>query len=212
MGAGDEEEHAVVLYNYLRHILYSSSTEANNSSNRKYQNYPSDKEVQTEKIFLAIGRAIPEGETVYVVLRDTPFVSTSPPPPQSIVDMVSRLFAKEDDPYRNSYDGSNYVIINPCTGHVYSAMDPYCPLKEIFLLATPYNMFANIQPSTSPQVMLYDVFNTNNYRPFFGSKMPPPVGGLNTIQDEVPLRPTDVEYAAEIERAIYQSLRNNVRR
>lgn len=190
MGAGDEEEHAVMLYNYMRHVLYG-----NNKA-----------EVETERLFLAVGKAIPEGETVYVVLRDTPFSHVPAAKNWSIFD----IFSAEAN--MNSYAASNYLIINPCTGHCYSAVDPYCPLKEISVLATPYNLYANIQPVASPQHMSYDVFNASSFRPYFGSKMPPPAGGLTSIQDDIPLKVTDESYAIEVERAVYQALRNSIRR
>lgn len=93
IGAGDEEEHAVLLYNYLRYLLYPpdnapSSADANDrhetenmhrqshhhasSSNASNNNsrYPSPEEVAEEALFLVLGNAVPEGQSVYVLLRD----------------------------------------------------------------------------------------------------------------------------------------------
>jgi hypothetical protein len=63
-----------------------------------------------------------------------------------------------------------------------SAGDPSSPLKEILVLITPYNLWANIQADTRPASMLFDVLNVDHWRPFFGVKLPPPLGGLQSIQ------------------------------
>ena len=75
-------------------------------------------------MFLVQGKAVPEGDTVYVLLRDS--------------NRQTQQAAKK-------YGPSNFLVINPCTGAVYSAMDPNCPLREIETLATPYNVWVNIQ-------------------------------------------------------------------
>ena len=64
----------------------------------------------------------------------------------------------------------------------HSAGDPNCPLKELNVLVTPYNLWANIQVNSSPSATVYDVSNCNHWRPFFGVRMPPPLGGLQSIQ------------------------------
>lgn len=63
-----------------------------------------------------------------------------------------------------------------------SAGDPSCPLKELSVLVTPYNLWANIQVDPSPSSTLYDVLNADQWRPFFGARLPPPLGGLQSIQ------------------------------
>jgi len=73
-----------------------------------------------ESVFLVMGRAVPEGDSVYVMIRDSK---------------------------RNAYGTGpeNFLIINPWTGYMYSAVDPNCPLRDVYLLATPSNVWANIQ-------------------------------------------------------------------
>ena len=54
MGAGDEEEHAILLHNYMLHLATN----------------PTNNETNTIEIYLAMGIAIPEGDkAVYVLLR-----------------------------------------------------------------------------------------------------------------------------------------------
>ena len=73
---------------------------------------------------------MPEGNTVYVLLRDR--------------NRQTQQTAK-------SFGPNNFLVINPCTGTVCSAMDPNCPLREIETLSTPYNVWANIQVGKAKQ-------------------------------------------------------------
>ena len=86
--------------------------------------YPTEEFIQNESVFLVQGKAVPEGNTVYVLLRDR--------------NRQTRQTSK-------SFGPNNFLVINPCTGFVCSAMDPNCPLREIETLSTPYNVWANIQ-------------------------------------------------------------------
>ena len=124
--------------------------------------YPSDTYIRDETVFLALGDAIPEGRTVYVLIKDTR---------KQGISSSSSLCGAE-----------NYLIINPSTGHVYSAGDSNCPLRSITVLMTPYNLWANIQVDATPRLTLYDVLNGEHWRPFFGARLPPPVGGLQSVQ------------------------------
>jgi len=87
--------------------------------------YPTDEFIQNESVFLVMGNAVPEGSTVYVLLRDRN--------------------RKSSNSSSRGYGAINFLVINPCTGAVCSAVDPNCPLREIEILATPYNLWANIQ-------------------------------------------------------------------
>ena len=191
IGAGDEEEHAVMLYNYL---YYLEQQEANKNvvgatvSGTIPTGYPSNEAVAKETVFLATGRAVPEGDTVYVILRDS----------------------RRQAAARGSAE--DYLIINPCTGYIYSAMDPNCPLRDIHTLATPYNMWANIQEALPPSELNYDVLNSALWRPLFGVRLPPPSGGLSSIQTPIEYVDSSPGYAVEVEKSIFQAIRNNMRR
>jgi hypothetical protein len=63
-----------------------------------------------------------------------------------------------------------------------SAQDPNAPLRDVFLLATPYNIWANIQVASHPSEIRYDVTNNQDWRPFFGTRCPIPAVGLNSVQ------------------------------
>lgn len=184
IGAGDEEEHAVLLYNLLASHLAShnlSMTEAQTT------NYPNDEALKKEALFLVLGSALPEGETVYLLLRDT---------------------SKPD----SGGSASNFLVINPCNGNIYSAADPSCPLKKIISLVTPYNIFANIQLSDAPCHMDFNILNSNNWRPFFGKRFPFPEHGLFGIQSDIDYFPTSTAYCLEIETALKNAVKSNLRK
>lgn len=183
LGAGDEEEHGTTLYNFLYYL--QSSTGASRA--KKISN-DSPEEIASENLFLVIGNAIPEGKSTYILLRD-----------------IRKKNCAPDDP-------SAFLIINPCTGHMYSAIDPKCPLQEIHCLATPNNIWANIQDEICPCNMKYDLTNVDNWRPFFGKRMSPPKGGIVTIQESFSYIDTGVAYALEIEKSLRQAIKNGIRR
>lgn len=250
IGAGDEEEHAVMLYNYLRHRITRGSVAATTADGggaassdgaphaagsttatvadrlaanqprgaRNVVRYPTTAEIRDESLFLVMGNAIPEGRTVYLLLRDRHRPRTRAP--QSTWSSVFALgsansttaMAAEGEATPEYYAADQFLVINPCTGHVYSAADANCPLKDIYTVATPYNLWANIQPSTRPHQMRFDVLNTNEWRPFFGSRCRFPTTGLPSFQAAVRYVPTELSYARQIEETVYQGIRNGFRR
>jgi hypothetical protein len=165
--AGDEEEHGMLLFNYLYYL--SLANQGSGHDNMQH-------------VLLVLGRAIPEGSTVYIAMK--------------------------------SYDGpsdDNYLLVNPCTGYVYSCYDRNCPLQEILMVATPDNLWANIQPSTHPSSISFDIKNTYFWRPFFGRKFTAPKS-LRSIQPNIVYSPTSPSYALEVERMLDQAIKNSFRR
>lgn len=176
--AGDEEEHAILLFNYLSYCIAVANKGKSDDS---------------DDVFLALGRAVPEGNSVYVMIRERAFVSSG-------------------TSHKSETDARNYLVINPCDGFVYSAADPNCPLREIACLATANNIWANLQRNASPYASYFDLKNSSNWRAFFGARFPPSVGALATIQQEVVYSPTSLAYGMEIEQSIVTAVKNNVRR
>lgn len=200
VGAGDEEEHGTMLFNYLYYLslsgnLLGSNTDKGRERRRnaeslrnKQGGYPDEDAIRDESVFLVLAEAYPEGDAIYVMVRDR--------------NMASR------DPYAPR----NYVLINPITGFVYSTMDPSCPIRNVACLATPYNIWANIQTGSKPHDISYDLLNIDRWRPFFGKRLPPPSGGMHSIQEEVPYLPTSTRTAIDIENAVLAGVRNGIRR
>jgi hypothetical protein len=102
----------------------------------------------------------------------------------------------------NPYSPDCFVLINPCTGQMFPASDPRCPLMEVSCLVTPYNVWANIQPGSLPCDLSYDILNPDLWRPFFGRRLPPPPTGLHSIQEDVQYEPTSSLYTLDIERVV----------
>jgi len=192
MGAGDEEEHATLLYCYYYFLSRTNSFRSDDTVRVRAVNndynpaYPDDDVIRNESVFLALGDAIPEGETVYIILKDN----------NRTTDYVA--------------DG--YLVIDPCSGYTYSAADPRCPLQKINVLATPYNLWANIQVDNVPCKMKYNVLDNNCWRPFFGTRLPPPTGGLISIQEDVSYVETSTSFAVEVEQALRAAIKNSMRR
>ena len=203
VGAGDEEEHATMLYNYLYYMALSGDLLGSNSAGkrevgRRQQSteslrtrkggYPDDAVISDESVFLVLGEAHPEGDTVYVMVRDRNMACSNP------------------------HDPRNFILINPVNGNVYSAMDPSCPLRDIFCLATPYNIWGNVQDASKPHELSFDVLNIDMWRPFFGKRLSPPSGGVHSIQDEVQYTPTPPQYALDVETTVQGAIRSSMRR
>lgn len=134
------------------------------------------------------------------------------------------------------------VFYCPRTGEAFSAIDPNCPLVAVDCLVTPKNMFANIQRTTSPAQLVYDIHVRDQWRPLFERNTVDLLAGHEQhdgIQNSV-LRfasvivlhassfmfcvssmqngclcsypPTDFGYANEIEQTITKELKNAFRR
>ncbi len=198
VGAGDDEEHAVMLYNYLYYMSImgeeDSKSPVGRSGNRRRGEevnsgaYPSDEAINSENVFLILGKGAADGDTCYILLRDQNVKSVDP------------------------YSSKNFLIISPCTGQVFSAMDPSCPLREIYCLATPYNIWGNVQYTSKIYESSFNVLDVDMWRPFFGTRLPPPSGGLHTVQDELTYTPTSAGYALEVETSVLAGIKNSMRR
>jgi hypothetical protein len=219
MGAGDEEEHGVALYNFLLYLKMaqqgkkptaeaastaasppegqnadrnqSTAGNATKEANQIFScsKYPTDQEIMEESLFLSCGRGVPEGDTCYVLMKSS--------------------HANETEGFK--YIPSNYNIINPCSGTVHSAADKNCPLIEIACLITPYNIYANIQADGRPHMLNYNVLNRTHWRPFFGPQFPFPSQGLTSIQEIVPFTPTSQLLCVQIEKEIKSAIKSNFR-
>jgi coiled-coil and C2 domain-containing protein 2A len=234
IGAGDEEEHSVMLYCYLRHLKNSESradgagrgraisadltgdnaaagTLVQRSQSSRFgsqgqgNTYPTEDFIRRESTFLAVGKAFPEGESVYLIVRDWNRVGQDP-----ATGLGKGIL---NDPSKSPfYSAESFLVINAWTGHVYSALDPFCPLKSIHTLVTPYNLWVNIQPEESPATISFNVLDIRRWRPFFSGQFPPLEGGLHTIQQEIEYIPTAESYCSTVEQAVFQAIRNGIRR
>ncbi|KAG7378160.1 Coiled-coil and C2 domain-containing protein 2A [Phytophthora pseudosyringae] len=167
MGAGDHEEHAVLLANYF---MWYDRRHRRNDSDQK-----------TSRSYLALGHAVPEGDIVYVLRRG--------------------------------------VLWNASTGVGYAVSDPHCPLRDVSLVVSSKNVFANVQPMTfasgapagSTHELNWDIeSNTKCWKPLFTAKnisLPPSVQ-----RRELTYSDTSPEFVDQVERELREALKVAVRR
>ncbi|KAG1693402.1 hypothetical protein DVH05_023487 [Phytophthora capsici] len=162
IGAGDHEEHAVLLANYF--MWYD----------RRYR----DGAKKSPKIYLVIGHAVPEGNIVYVLRQG--------------------------------------ILWNASTGVGHVVSDPHCPLRDVSLVVSSKNVFANVQPLTVASVGGTHEFNwmiENNlkcWKPFFPAKnvsLPTSVQSRELVYSE-----TRPEFVEHMERELREALKLAVRR
>ena len=115
--AGDWEEHAILLRNYLEHV------------DTRRQHY------------LVAGTGIPEGETFYVLSVD----------PNSARD---------------------HIIWNASTGEGFVTSNRNCPLKDVSLVMSADNIWANIQERGAPQEIRTRLLTQRTGRPSGHARSP----------------------------------------
>ncbi|KAL4100002.1 hypothetical protein PRIC1_007799 [Phytophthora ramorum] len=167
MGAGDHEEHAVLLANYF--MWYD----------RRHRQKSED--VKASQIYLVLGNAVPEGNIVYVLRRR--------------------------------------ILWNASIGVGYAVSDPHCPLRDVSLVVSNKNVFANVQPLPlalgAPAANCHELnwnieSNTKCWKPFFTAKetsLPPSVQRRELTYSETP-----PEFVEQVERELREALKLAVRR
>jgi coiled-coil and C2 domain-containing protein 2A len=163
--AGDWEEHALLLLNYMLYL---------DRSNSAFEH------------FLVLGNAIPEGETVYVMRRKTGAIKAG------------------------GEDFDDIMLYDASSGKSYSASDSSMPLLSIGMLINEDNLWANIQDHEQPHLMLFDLQNKKQWRPFFDEKFTKP--DLSTCQQEdLAYSPINFEQAERMESEITETLQQDLR-
>lgn len=143
LGAGDVEEHAILLCNYFNYI--------DKSQNR----------VNIES-YLALGLGYPEGKTAYVLRRDksTNFVELWNP-------LRGEAYNFERQPVIEELLG----CIPLSTGYKLNKRmnDAICQLKSIGCIISHENVWANVQDFEDPALISFDISNSKLWKPFFSS-------------------------------------------
>ncbi|KAE9011046.1 hypothetical protein PF005_g10830 [Phytophthora fragariae] len=167
MGAGDHEEHAVLLANYF--MWYD------------HRHRKKDEDHKSSRSYLVLGHSVPEGNIVFVLRRG--------------------------------------VLWNASTGVGYAVSDPHLPLRDVSLVVSSKNVFANVQPLTfasgasagSSHDLNWDVeSNVKGWKPFFTTMnitLPPSVQ-----RRELTYGDTAPEFVEQVERELREALKLAVRR
>ncbi|XP_007496776.2 coiled-coil and C2 domain-containing protein 2A isoform X1 [Monodelphis domestica] len=111
--------------------------------------------------------------------------------------------------YVLTWEQSQYLIWNPCSGRFYGQFDTFCPLKSVGCLIGPDNIWFNIQQYDSPIRMNFDITKPKLWKSFFSRSLPYP--GLSSVQpEELIYQHTDKVAAAELQDRIEKILKEKI--
>ena len=136
--AGDYEEHAILLCNYFNFI-------DREQKKTQFKNY------------LVLGKGVPEGNTVYVLRRNT------------LSQEVEIWNAIYGEPYffKREIMKTNFLCI-PCKAG--TKMDPAssatCPLQQVNCVVSDENVWINKQAHENPLAVNFDLNNKRDWMPF----------------------------------------------
>ena len=204
MGAGDGEEHAIMLNNYLMWLdtagseggglggarptvgsLGSTLPAGGMRASSTALAGPSPGGVGSGsgwRTFIVVGRGQPEGQTVYVVRQ------------------------------LKSHAATTTLLIDASTGTAYHADDDTCALRSVGMVASPTNCWANIQPYAQPWRMSWDLEDARCWAPLFTTAHPHPGPDvLPPLQSAPVYRLPDVRLAWTLEAEIHTALSAQLR-
>ena len=141
LGAGDFEEHAILLCNYFNYI-------------DKIQNN------QKIKSYVLLGKGTPEGKTAYVMRRDT----TS-----NKVELWNPM--KGEAYYYGRRAEDDKVGCLPISGGGFSMdirlNDAKCQLRSVGCIVGPDNIWANVQKFEDPALINFNLDDTKCWQAMF---------------------------------------------
>ncbi|DBA01667.1 TPA: hypothetical protein N0F65_010318 [Lagenidium giganteum] len=146
-----------------------------------------DRDAPAMRSYLVLGTAVPEGRTVYVLRQDT-----------------SRVPARG-------------TLWNASTGVGYNVLDDHCPVRDVSLVVSSANVYANVQQVKRLADLTWDMeTNAKAWRPFFHTA----AGGrareqfvLPSVQDREPsFSETPREYVQQVETELKEALKLEIRR
>ncbi|KAL9654001.1 hypothetical protein ABK040_014210 [Willaertia magna] len=125
--AGDVEEHAILLCNYLLHLGRDA--------------------------YVILGIGVPEGDTAYVL---------------TIENNNTQNNTINTGNQRNQFLRDKLLwLCNPATGEKYLIDDPLCPLKEVHIIFSQNNVWANVQKESQPSKMSFDLNDISKFYPLY---------------------------------------------
>ncbi|TYZ64454.1 hypothetical protein PybrP1_001714 [[Pythium] brassicae (nom. inval.)] len=135
--------------------------------------------------YLVVGHAVPEGDGVYVLRQDAYKI-----------------------PQRS-------VLWNASTGVGYHVWDERCPMRDVSLVVSSDNIFANVQPAARFRDLTWDVeANPKAWKPFFHPKtVQKDAFALPCVQTKALVyEETPDEYVVSVEMEIRETLKLEIRR
>jgi len=185
--AGGHEEHAVLLCNYFMYIDQQlGKTDIKN--------------------YLLLCKAVPEGEAVYVMRRDTK---------TNDVELWNAVYG---EPYffkRNQQSFNCFYLfsLNKTSVLDREISDNDYPIQEIGCVIDSENVWVNIQTDVSPSHVHFDIENRRNWMPFLGEKSYKtyfPDSKIETIQPELKYEKTPIEFVQRLEKKIQSEIAKRI--
>ncbi|KAG8187652.1 hypothetical protein JTE90_005504 [Oedothorax gibbosus] len=106
-------------------------------------------------------------------------------------------------------EGGEVDVWNASSGEHFGVSDNHCPLQSVGCLIGPENVWANIQRSSHPSRINFDLNRTSDWKPFFNRSFPNP--GLRSIQpSSLTYTTTDPEYVEKLQESIEKCLKESV--
>lgn len=164
INAGDYEEHAVLLCNYLKWL---------------------DRDEPNFHNYLVVGHAVPEGDGVYVLRQDAYKI-----------------------PQRS-------VLWNASTGVGYHVWDDRCPMRDVSLVVSSDNIYANLQQTPRFRDLNWDIeANSKAWKPFFhATTIQKDKFTLPCVQSrDLKYEETPNDYVNRVEMEIRETLKLEIRR
>lgn len=142
LGAGDVEEHALLLCNYFNFI-------DSNEARPEYESY------------VALGIGYPEGKTAYVLRRDK---TTNHAELWNPMKGEAYYFGREEQK-------STILCMSISTGYSLGRRmnDAICQLKSVGCIIGKDNVWANVQEFDDPALINFDLDKVKLWRPFITS-------------------------------------------
>ncbi|CAG9318052.1 unnamed protein product [Blepharisma stoltei] len=182
LGFGDYEEHAILLCNYFKWI---------------------DKDNPSIKTYIVIGRGVPEGKTVYVLRRD---INTHDV--ELWCSSTGIGFSLKQEGYASRFLCWN---ITRGTRTMSQDVENIIGLKSVGCLVDENDVYINIQPTSDPYSIDYDVDNPKTWLAFLGNGTKRtyyfPNNVVSTIQEPISYEITPQRFVQDIQVEIEDIIR-----
>jgi coiled-coil and C2 domain-containing protein 2A len=155
LGAGDSEEHAMLLCNYFNFVDQDQGRQRGDKAGKDGKNYQS---------YIVYGEAIPEGVTWYVLRRDCD---------QNHVELwnpntaeVYNFDNQEKPKGRPGAAGGAGAGSQDHSSRNIRYNDPVCTMKKVWCVIGQDNVWANVQKEEAPVLIKFDLDNPKDWKPF----------------------------------------------
>eukprot|EP00026_Physarum_polycephalum_P008928 Phypoly_transcript_09035.p1 GENE.Phypoly_transcript_09035~~Phypoly_transcript_09035.p1 ORF type:complete len:301 (+),score=49.63 Phypoly_transcript_09035:282-1184(+) len=156
-----------------------------------------------KEAWVVLGWSVPEGHTAYVMTRAAENIVPIPQAQQSFLGSFMSM------PFFRSAPVPSYNFINPVTGVTYSQHDLMIPLRDIYLIFTNTNIWANAQEVGEPFRTHFDLSRAAHWTPFFTNRflLPPlPSVQVESMEYEEMTESQVADLQAQIEASIVHAV------